>query len=142
MEAMKHLALPVSITWLCLLSVSFVASAGTVKVETTTISTDVCSVLKNPRAFVNQVIRVRGFVYLGEDHMNIADRLCAGRGIELMIKTEAVMKHKDIHHFYVQMNRQGRHGIATITGLFQLDPDPVTPYVLNIQHVKDVVPSH
>jgi hypothetical protein len=104
------------------------------------VSTDVCSVLKRPQSFVNQVIRIRGFVILGEDHMNISDRACPGHGIELVIKSEATLDHKDIHQFYVQMNHQGRVGIATITGLLQADPDPLTPYVLNIQHVKDVAP--
>ena len=89
---------------------------------------------------VNQVILIRGFVLLGEGHMNISDRLCLGRGIELEIKSKATLNHKDIHRFYVQMNHQGRKGFATITGLFQADPDPLTPYVLNIQHVKDVTP--
>ena len=103
-------------------------------------STDVCSLLKAPQAFVNQVIRLRGLIYLGEDHMNISDRACPGRGIELVIKSDPVFKQKDVHHFYVQMNHQGRKGVATITGLFQLDPSPLTPYVLNIQHVEDVAP--
>ncbi|WP_213946975.1 hypothetical protein [Luteibacter sp. dw_328] len=72
--------------------------------------------------------------------MNISDRACPGRGIELVIKSEATLDHKDIHRFYVQMNHQGRKGFATITGLFQADPDPLTPYVLNIEQVKDVTP--
>ncbi|WP_168171153.1 hypothetical protein [Rhodanobacter sp. B04] len=110
------------------------------KGEPKVISTDVCSVLKTPETFVNQVIRLRGLVYLGEDHMNISDKACPGQGIELVIKSDPVFKQKDVHHFYVQMNHQGRKGIATITGLFQSDPSPLTPYVLNIQHVKDVAP--
>jgi hypothetical protein len=104
------------------------------------VSTDVCSVLKAPETFVNQLIRLRGLVYLGENHMNISDKACPGQGIELVIKSDPVFKQKDIHHFYVQMNRQGRKGVATITGLFQSDDSPLTPYVLNIQHVKDVAP--
>ena len=139
---MNMLRLIPSFTFLCLATISLEVPANTTNVETKVISTDVCSVLKNPQAFVNQVIRVRGSVYLGEDHMNIADRACPGRGIELVIKTEEVLKHKDVHHFYVQMNHLGRSGIATITGLFQQDPNPVTPYVLNIQHVKDVAPDN
>ena len=122
------------------LIVLFPASAGGVKSKPKVVDTDVCSVLKAPETFVNHVIRLRGYVFLGEDHMNISSTLCPGRGIELVIKTEAAMDHRDIHHFYVQMNQQGRRGVATITGLIESDKDPLTPYVLNIQHVKDVAP--
>ncbi len=125
-------------SWLLFFSPVAFAGAGTHGTEINT--TEVCSVLKSPQAFVNQVIRIRGFVILGEDHMNISDRACPGRGIELVIKSEATLDHKDIHRFYVQMNHQGRKGFATITGLFQADPDPLTPYVLNIEQVKDVTP--
>lgn len=123
-----------------LMSVSLAASAATMKSKPKVVATDVCSVLKAPETFVNQVIRLRGFIYLGENHMNISSMACPGQGIELVIKSDSVFKQKDVHHFYVQMNHQGRRGIATITGLFQSDKDPLTPYVLNIQHVKDVLP--
>ncbi len=105
------------------------------------VATDVCSVLKAPETYVNQVIRLRGFVYLGEDHMNVSSMACPGQGIELVIKSDSVPKQKDVHQFYVRMNRQGRKGVATIIGLFQANKDPLTPYVLNIQHVKNVVPA-
>ena len=108
--------------------------------EPNVVATDVCSVLKAPETFVNQVIRLRGLVYLGEDHMNVSSLACPGQGIELVIKSNPVFEQKDVRHFYVQMNQQGRKGVATITGLFQADKDPLTPYVLNIQHVKDVAP--
>jgi hypothetical protein len=117
-----------------LMSAPLSAVAGKPKV----VATDVCSVLGAPETFVNQVIRLRGFVYLGEDHMNVSSIACPGQGIELVIKSDQVVKQNDVHHFYVQMNHQGRKGVATITGLFQADKDPLTPYVLNIQHVKDV----
>jgi predicted ThiF/HesA family dinucleotide-utilizing enzyme len=65
---------------------------------------------------------------------------CPGQGIELVIKSDVVFDQADVHLFYVQMNRQGRKGVVTITGLFQSDKDPLTPYVLDIQHVKDVAP--
>jgi len=117
-----------------LTSSSLAAAAGKPKV----VATDVCSVLEAPETFVNQVIRLRGFVYLGEDHMNVSSSSCPGQGIELVIKSDSVFNQKDVHNFYVQMNRQGRKGVATITGLFQADKDPLTPYVLKIQHVKNV----
>lgn len=135
---MKTLALTASL--IGFMSISLATSAETMKSQPKIISTDVCSVLKSPETFVNQVISLRGFVYLGEDHMNISDRACPGRGIELVIKSDPVFNQRDVHHFYVQMNHQGRKGIATITGLFQSDPSPLTPYVLNIQHVTDVAP--
>lgn len=116
------------------------ASAAEVKSKPKIVDSDVCSVLKAPDTFVNQVIRLRGLVYLGENHMNISSLDCPGQGIELVIRSEPVFKQKDVHHFYVQMNRQGRKGVATITGIFQPDKDPLTPYVLNIQHVRDVSP--
>lgn len=50
------------------------------------------------------------------------------------------VKQKDVHHFYVQMNRQGCKDVSTITGLFQSNDSPLTPYVINIQHVKYVAP--
>lgn len=106
------------------------------------VSTDVCSVLKTPDTFVNKVITLRGFVYLGEDHMSISDQKCAEHGIELVIISDSVPKQRDVHNFYLQMNHQGRKGYATITGVFKSDSSPLTPYVLNIQHVRDVVPKH
>jgi len=116
------------------------SSAAPLKTGSSVVSTNVCSVLKAPETFGNQVIRLRGLVYLGENHVNVSDKACPGQGIELVIKSESVFKQKDVHHFYVKMNRQGRKGVATITGLFQSDDSPLTPYVLNIQHVKDVAP--
>jgi hypothetical protein len=139
---MKKSALIGFLTCLLLAVVCHKVSASAVTARTKITETDVCSVLKDPQAFVNKVIRLRGSVYLGEDHMNVSDRACPGRGIELMIKTEAALHHKDIHHFYVQMNHQGRKGLATITGLFETDPHPVSPYVLNIQYVKDIAPDN
>ncbi len=119
-----------------LTSSSLAAAAGKQKV----VATDVCSVLEAPETFLNQVIRLRGLVYLGQDHMNVSSLACPGQGIELVIKSDPVFKQKDVHDFYVRMNRQGRKGIATITGLFQADKDPLTPYVLNVQHVNNVGP--
>lgn len=117
---------------------SLTASAEAMRGAPKAIATDVCSVLKAPQTFVNQMIRLRGFVYLGMDHMNISDKKCPGQGIELVIKSEPVFKQRDVHHFYLQMSRQGRKGFATITGIFQSDESILTPYVLNIQHVEDV----
>lgn len=128
-----------SIAWLALAGHSVAFCARTETVETKVISTDVCTVLRNPESFVNQVIRLRGFVYFGEDQMNISDSACPGRGIELAITSDRVLKQRDVHRFYVQMNRQERKGIATITGLLRPDPSPLAPYVLKIQHVTDVV---
>lgn len=135
---MKNLLLAASMVVLA--ASCFATSAIGTKSKPKVIETDVCSVLKTPEAFVNHVIRLRGYVYLGVDHMNVSSIKCPGQGIELAVKTEAAMDHKDIHHFYVQVTRQGRRGIATITGLFEADKDPLTLYVLNIEHVKDVAP--
>lgn len=71
-----------SLTFLMLASAPPGALASSAKVETKAISTDVCSVLRSPDRFVGRVIRVRGLVYLGVDHMNVGDKACAGRGIE------------------------------------------------------------
>jgi hypothetical protein len=131
-----------ALTLALLLNASVPASAGGVKGKPKVVETDVCSVLETPKAFVNQVIRLRGFVYLGEDHMNISSKDCPSQGIELVIKSDSVPKQKDVHHFYVQMNHQGRKGFATLTGIFEKNSSPLTPYVLNIQHVKDVAPPH
>lgn len=128
-------------SFVMLIGAPFLASSEGVKSAPGIVETDVCSVLKTPETFVNHVIRLRGYVYLGVDHMNVSSTLCPGQGIELVVKTEAAMDHKDIHHFYVQITRQGRKGVATITGLFESNKDPLTPYVLNIQHVKDVAPQ-
>lgn len=135
---MKPSALTASLVWLWLTSVPVVASAATRNAAPEIVSTDVCSVLDSPETFVNRVIRLRGFVYLGVDHMNVSDRACPGRGIELAIKSDPIFKQKDVYHFYMQLNHQGRMGIATITGLLQSDPSPLTPYILSIQHVTDV----
>jgi len=130
-----------SLTFLALASASPGLLASATKVETKVISTDVCSVLRRPELFVGRVIRLRGFVYLGVDHMNVADRACAGRGIELAIPSQRVFNQRDVSHFYKQMNHQNRRGAATLTGLLRSDPDPLTPYVLNIQHAADVGPA-
>jgi hypothetical protein len=137
MRSLRYLA---DLTWLSLVIAPIVVSSAVAQVSSRAVSTDVCSVLKEPETFVNQVIRLRGLVYLGEDHMNISDRACPGRGIELVVKSDQVHKQKDVHYFYIQLNHQGRKGIATITGVLQSDSNPVTPYVLNIQHVADVTP--
>ena len=129
-----------TVAFVALLSASLAAPAGNIKGKSQIVETNVCSVLKAPETFVNHVIRLRGLVYLGENHMNISSMSCPGQGIELVIRAEPVFKQRDVHHFYVQMNHQGRKGVATITGLFQSDKDPLTPYVLNIQHVTDVAP--
>lgn len=129
-----------SVLFLLAATIPLSSSAASLKTGSSVVSTDVCSVLKAPETFVNQVIRLRGLIYLGENHMNISDKACPGQGIELVIKSEPVFKQKDVHHFYVQMNHQGRKGVATITGLLQSGDSPLTPYVLNIQHVKDVAP--
>jgi len=133
---MKVIVVIASILIIC--AAQACASTKTMQNESPAISTNVCSVLKAPRDFANKIIELRGFVYLGVDHMNISDKHCAGRGIELVIKSDPVFKQLDVHNFYLQMNRQGRKGFATITGLFQPDSSPLTPYVLNIQHVRDV----
>jgi hypothetical protein len=135
---MKIHKLTASLAWLALADVSPMVSARAPTVETMVVTTNVCSVLKAPETFVNQVIRLRGFVYLGEDHMNISDSACPGRGIELAITSDRVLKQRDVHRFHTQMSHQERKGIATITGLLRSNPSPRAPYVLNIQHVTDV----
>lgn len=129
-----------SLALLALAIVPFGVSASGPAIETKAIPTDVCSVLRAPDMFVGRIIRLRGLVYLGVDHMNVGDRACSGRGIELAITSERVFNQRDVSHFYTQMNHQQRRGVATITGLLRSDPSPLTPYVLNIQHVTDVGP--
>ena len=90
-----------TVSFLVLASASLAVSAGSMKSKPKVVETNVCSVLKTPETFVNEVIRLRGLVYLGEDHMNISSMACPGQGIELVIRVESVFKQQDVHHFYV-----------------------------------------
>jgi hypothetical protein len=132
MKARQFIA---SLMWLALATAVPGISVQEATAEPRVISTDVCSVLKRPGTFVGRVIRLRGLVYLGVDHMNIGDRACPGRGLELAIMSDRVFNQRDVSQFYAHMNHQGRKGVATVTGLLRSDPHPLTPLVLNIQHV-------
>lgn len=101
------------------------------------IETDVCSVLANPEAFAGHEVILRGFVFLGEDHMNVSDRRCPGKGIELVIEDEHTFNQPDIQTFYKTLNHFGRQGTVTLTGLFTVTTEPLTPNVLHVHHARD-----
>lgn len=104
------------------------------------IETDVCSVLAQPAAFVDKEITLRGFVFLGEDHMNVSDAKCPGHGIELIVDNEATLDQPDIDAFYRKLNKFGRQGFATLTGQFAIVPNTPMPMVLHLHHAKDEAP--
>jgi hypothetical protein len=101
------------------------------------IATDVCSVLAQPTAFIDKEITLRGFVFLGEDHMNVSDAKCPGHGIELIVDDEATLDQPDIDTFYRKLNKFGRQGFVTLTGRFAIVPNTPTPTVLHLHHAKD-----
>jgi hypothetical protein len=105
------------------------------------IETDVCSVLAQPSAFVGKEITLRGFVFLGEDHMNVSDAKCPGHGIELIVDDEATLDQPDIDAFYRKLNKYGRQGFATLTGKFAVVPNTPMPTVLHLHHAKDESPA-
>lgn len=101
------------------------------------VATDVCSVLAHPERFNGHEVTLRGFVYLGEDHMNVSDHRCSGKGIELVIEDEHTFNQPDIQTFYKTLNHFGRQGMATLTGLFTITQSPITPNVLHVHHARD-----
>lgn len=103
------------------------------------VSTDVCSILAHPKTFAGHEVTLRGFVFLGEDHMNISDHRCPGRGIELVIEDEHTFNQPDIQTFYETLNHFGRQGTVTLTGLFMVTSDPLTPNVLHVHHARDEI---
>jgi hypothetical protein len=99
--------------------------------------TDVCSVLAHPEVFAGREVTMRGFVFLGEDHMNVSDHRCPGKGIELVIEDEHTFNQPDIQAFYKTLNHFGRQGTVTLTGLFTITTDQLTPNVLHVHHARD-----
>lgn len=119
-----------------LIVLSVTASADPIAIDAPVV-TDVCSVLAHPAAFAGKEITLRGFVFLGMDHMNVSDRNCPGHGIELVVDDEATFNRPDIQGFYKALNKFGRQGMATLTGRFVIAPDSPTPNMLHIHHAKD-----
>lgn len=101
------------------------------------VATDVCSVLAHPETFTGHEVTLRGFVFLGEDHMNVSDHRCPGKGIELVIEDEHTFNQPDIQTFYKTLNHFGRQGTVTLTGLFTITQSPITPNVLHVHHARD-----
>jgi hypothetical protein len=103
------------------------------------ISTNVCSVLDNPKLFLNKEISLRGSVYVGMDGSNIRDKNCPDEGIKLSVEN-ARDKQTDIVALFDKIRSFGRHGFASIAGEFVATDNPLTPYKLNIHKVWNITP--
>ena len=123
-------------TMLALLSLNATSCAAT-KTQANTIN--VCKILARPGDYVNKEVTLRGFVYLGVDHMNISDRNCPGQGIELVIDNDKIFNRPDIQRFYKKLNHFGRKGMVTLTGIFVIEKSPLTPNVLHVHHARDEI---
>jgi len=99
--------------------------------------TDVCSILKNPNYYAMKEVSLRGSIYMGVDMMNISDKKCPGNPIKLVIK-DNVINSSNIQSFYKKINNYGRHGVATVNGEFVSIDSHLTPYLINVNNIKDV----
>jgi hypothetical protein len=103
------------------------------------ISTNVCSVLDNPKLFLNKEISLRGSVYVGMDSSNIRDKNCPDEGIKLSVE-DARDKQSDIVALFDKIRSFGRHGFASISGELVATGSPLTPYKINIHKAWNVTP--
>lgn len=98
-----------------------------------------CDVLKNPSAYANKKVTLRGSIYMGMENTNISDRQCPGKAIGLKVGDD-VYEHADIRAFHRKISGWKRHGFATISGTFVVTDSPLTPFILNVARVSDVTP--
>lgn len=100
-------------------------------------STDVCSVLSNPKLFLHKEISLRGPVFVGVDGANIRDVHCQDEGIDLSVES-ARYEQVDIVAFFQKVRAFGGHGTATVIGEFVATASPLTTYSLSIHKVLNI----
>jgi hypothetical protein len=103
-------------------------------------STDVCSVLSNPKLFLNKEISLRGSVFVGRDGANVRDTHCPDEGIDLSVENVRY-EQPDIVLFFQKVRSFGGHGVATIVGEFVATNSQLTPYSISIHKVAGVTRS-
>lgn len=99
--------------------------------------TDVCSVISNPKIYLNKEISLRGSVFTGMDSANIRDAKCPDKGIDLSVE-KTRYEQPDIVSFFQRVRLFGNHGFATITGEFIATDSPMRPYSISIHKVYNV----
>lgn len=99
--------------------------------------TDVCSVLNNPRLYLNKEISLRGSIFTGVDSANIRDAKCPDKGIDLSVE-KSRYEQPDIVSFFQRVRIFGNHGFATIVGKFIATDSPIRPYSISIHKVHNV----
>lgn len=97
-----------------------------------------CAVVNEPQKFVGESITIDGYVFLGEDGTNISDSSCPGKPIIMKFASEGVFEQADVQKFFLEMNKFGRSGAATVTGKFAIVGGPYKQDVIYVAHIKNV----
>ncbi len=102
-------------------------------------SADLCAILKAPRSYVNDKVTVNGIVYWGVDGINISSKGCPGKPVKLVIG-DKVFNQDDIQSFYKTLSKTGHVGKASVLGKFVILNRQYMPYVIYVEHIKNVRP--
>jgi hypothetical protein len=123
----------IGVCWLGLLLGSSVRAAQPRRGEIIS----VCELLRRPEEHANKRVSVRGAIYVGMENTNISDPNCLNRVVELSVEG-TINEHQDVQEFHRKIRHWKMRGFATVTGIFTLSSNSLTPFVLRIEKVQDV----
>lgn len=125
-------------------STRFCLPIGLLLLVTTTTScagpniVSLCTAVKEPQKFVGKSVTIDGYVFLGEDGTSISDSRCPGETVVLKFASKKVFNQADVQKFFVEMNKFGRSGAATVTGKFAVTGGSYKQNVIYVRHIKNV----